>query len=253
MAQLYDRAEIYDLIDSEERRQIIREHWRLLLEDRPVRTLLDVSIGTGNLTLPAQELGVEVFGSDLSQAMLERCGEKARAKGKPVELRQSDFRALDCWKGMQFDCVASTGNALGYVDGKDILRTLEQMDGLIRPGGWLCYDSRNWEKIRREKQRFYIYNPFFRNGDRVNLVQVWDHNADGSITFNLLYTFERDNRIFQKEIFEEHYLPFSKDMVAEKLAEMGYTDIAVRPHPCQFPQTEFEKIDWYCLIARKGS
>ena len=77
MAQLYDRAEIYDLIDSEERRQIIREHWRLLLEERPVRTLLDVSIGTGNLTLPAQELArrlTEVgIRTKIIEANAERC------------------------------------------------------------------------------------------------------------------------------------------------------------------------------------
>ena len=92
-------------------------------------------------------------------------------------------------------------------------------------------------------------------------MQVWDHEPDGSITFNLLYTFEQNEKIVQKEIFEEHYLPFSKDMVAEKLAEMGYTDIAMRPHPCQelslrpfpcdIPETDFEKMEWYRVIARK--
>ena len=89
------------------------------------------------------------------------------------------------------DCVASTGNALAYVSNEDVLMTLERMDAHVRPGGYLCFDSRNWEKIQREKQRFYLYNPFFHNGTRVNLVQVWDHNPNGSITFNLLYTFEQ--------------------------------------------------------------
>ena len=251
MEQLYDRADIYDLIDSEERTKVIREDWRQFLADRRIQTLLDVSVGTGSMTLPLQELGIEIFGSDLSEAMLARCRAKAEAKQKPVVLKQSDFRDLSCWKGQQFDCVASTGNALGYVSQADILVTLKQMDSLVKPGGYICFDSRNWEKIQREKQRFYLYNPFFRDGNRINLVQVWDHNPDGSITFNLLYTFERDNRIFQKEIFEEHYHPFGINLALDKMREMGYDNIAIQPVPCFMEEKNFSKIDWYRVIGHK--
>lgn len=251
MDRLYDRADIYDLIESGERTETIRKDWKEFLGDRPVRTFLDVSIGTGSMTLPLQELGITVCGSDLSESMLSRCGAKAAAKRNPVELRCSDFRDLSCWNGRQFDCVASTGNALGYVSNDDVVRALRRMDALVKPGGCLCFDSRNWEKIRRERQRFYLYNPFFRDGTRINLVQVWDHHPDGSITFNLLYTFEREGKIVQKEIFEEHYHPFGLDMILRALDEMGYGGVEIRPVPCWVPETDFEKIDWYRLIARK--
>ena len=251
MSQLYDRADIYDLIEDEKRTEIIRKDWKEFLGDRQIQTLLDVSIGTGGMTLPLQELGIEISGSDLSEAMLSRCGKKSAAKQKPVELKCSDFRDLSCWQDRKFDCVASTGNALGYVSNDDILKTIEKMDAHVRPGGYLCFDSRNWEKIRREKQRFYLYNPFFRDGTRVNLVQVWDHNPDGSITFNLLYSFEQDNRIVQKEIFEEHYHPFALSIVERKLAELGYDTPCVRPFPCSIPETDFDKMEWYRVIAQK--
>lgn len=252
MDKLYDRAEIYDLIESDARNESIRKDWASFLGERAIGTLLDVSIGTGGMTLPLQELGIGVFGSDLSEAMLARCREKAARKGRPVELRQADFRDLSCWTRRQFDCVTSTGNALGYVENEDILLALERMDALVKPGGYLCFDSRNWEKIRREKQRFYLYNPFFRGDDRINLVQVWDHNPDGSITFNLLYTFERDGRIFQKEIFEEHYHPFPLSLATDHLRSLGYTDLTLRPVPSTLPETDFAKMDWYRLIARKA-
>ena len=251
MSRLYDRAEIYDLIESEKRTEIIRGDWQEFLGDRKIRTLLDVSIGTGGMTLPLQELGITICGSDLSEAMLSRCRMKAAAKNRPIELKCSDFRDLSCWGDRLFDCVASTGNALGYVSNEDVLLALEKMDAHVRPGGYLCFDSRNWGKIRKEKQRFYVYPPFFRDGTRVNLVQVWDHNADGSITFNLLYTFEQNEKIVQKEIFEEHYHPFPVRIVKEKLSELGYEDLTLRPFPCSIPETDFEKIDWYRIIARK--
>ena len=191
MEKLYDRADIYDLLESEARSEIVRNDWRNLLAGREIRTLLDVSIGSGNMTLPLQELGIEVSGSDLNAAMLRRCGEKAQARHRPMELKCCDFRDLSVWNGRSFDCVASTGNSLAYVSNDGVRKALEEMDAHVRPGGYLCFDSRNWEKIQRKRQRFYLYNPFFRDGTRINLVQVWDHNADGTITFNLLYTFEQ--------------------------------------------------------------
>ena len=77
MSSLYDRAEIYDLLESEKRNEATRRDWQGFLGGRSIRTLLDVSIGTGGMTLPLQELGIAVCGSDLSEAMLKRCGEKA--------------------------------------------------------------------------------------------------------------------------------------------------------------------------------
>ena len=251
MEKLYDRADIYDLIENEDRVHIVRDGWKALLAGRKVETLLDVSIGAGAMTLPVQELGVTVFGSDLSSSMLEKCREKAAAKGMPLELKCCDFRDLSAWGDRLFDCVASTGNSLGYVSNEDVAHTLSQMDAHVKPGGYLCFDSRNWEKIQRKKQRFYFYNPFFHDGTRINLMQVWDHNPDGSITFNLLYTFEQNNKIVQKEIFEEHYHPFPLELATAKLREMGYGAPEVKPVPCFFPETDFSKIDWYRIIAQK--
>ena len=251
MGSVYERAEIYDLLESEKRTEIIRNDWKEFLGSRKIKTLLDVSIGTGSLTLPLQELNIEIFGSDLSREMLSRCREKAMKKNRPVRLECCDFRDLSCWGDLKFDCVASTGNALGYVSNKDVLKTVEEMDAHIKPGGYFCFDSRNWEKIQREKQRFYLYDPFFHNGTRVNLVQVWDHNIDGTITFNLLYTFERENRIIQKEIFEEVYHPFPLGLVEKKLNDLGYSQICIRPFPCSIPERDPDRIEWYRVIARK--
>ena len=141
MSKLYDRADIYDLIDSDQRTETVRRDWKEFLDQREIHTLLDVSIGTGSMTLPLQELGIEISGSDLSEAMLARCETKADAKGKHAELKCSDFRDLSCWEGKEFDCVVSTGNALGYVSNSDVALALEKMDSLVKPGGYLCYST----------------------------------------------------------------------------------------------------------------
>lgn len=72
-------------------------------EGRPLGagySALDVSIGTGSLTLPLAELGFLLYGSDLSSSMLSKCAENARSKGLEVRLQECDFRRLsEAFKG----------------------------------------------------------------------------------------------------------------------------------------------------------
>lgn len=251
MASVYDRAELYDLTEDEARWQTYRQHWETVFAGEQVKTLLDVSIGTGGVTLPLAQRGVRLFGSDLSEAMLARCGQKAAARGIEIDLRQSDFRTVDTCFDRQFDCVASTGNSLPYVCRDDVARALAQMDALVKPGGLLYLDTRNWDKILRERYRFYLYDPIFKDGLRVNLMQVWDYETDGTMTFHLLYTFERDGHIFHKEKFEEHYIPLPRDFLLEQLRRLGYGASRVLPFPARGADESADEADWYCILARK--
>lgn len=251
MNKLYDNAEIYDLLDNENRYQAVKRHWAKILEGKGIRTLLDVSIGTGSLTLPAAELGISLSGSDLSQAMLARCAEKARERSLKAATRQCDFRELSSQFTETFDCVASTGNSLPYVTNAEIPKVLGQMDQLVNPGGYLYIDLRNWDKILRDRKRFYLYDPQFINGERVNLIQVWDYHEDGSMTFNILYTFEKDGAVYRRETFAEQYYPVSQSFLIEIIEGLGYSDIQIKCHPAYFEQVDLDKVDWYCITARK--
>lgn len=252
MAKLYDRAEIYDLMESESRYKAFMDHWAKVLEGKNVHTLLDISIGSGSVTIPLLDLGIELSGSDLSEAMLLRCKKKIIDRGFEADLRVCDFRKLTKNFKEHFDCVASTGNSLAYVTNTEVLEVLEQMDQLIVSGGYLYFDLRNWDYVVKSKQRFYTYNPIFVDDTRINLVQCWDHNTDETVDFNLLYTFEKDNRIFQKEIFQEHYHPVSQKLLLDKLSAMGYTDVEIRRFPIQAGEYS-EECDWYCVMAKKGN
>ena len=251
MEKLYDRADIYDLLQTEQKDGYVRRHWETVLAGKDIHTLLDVSIGSGNQTLPLLELGVKVSGSDLSEAMLQRCREKAAARGHTLDLRVSDFRELEKNVPGPFDCVASTGNSLPYVTNGEVLYVLEQMDSLVQPGGYLYFDVRNWERILRTRQRFYLYNPVFHGEIRVNLVQAWDYHTDGTMDFNLLFTFEKENKIVQKEIFQEHYHPISQRLLLDKLEKLGYEAPEIFCMPAYIGEFDPENHDWYAVIARK--
>lgn len=251
MGKLYERDDIYDLLESDRRDAITLKHYETVFQGKSIQTLLDVSIGTGGMTLPLANLGISISGSDLSETMLNRCRKKCETRNIPATLKCSDFRTVADVFDETFDCVASTGNSLGYVSNKDVLKTLGQMDTLVKPGGYLYLDLRNWDMILKKKPRYYLYNPSFVGDTRVNLMQFWDYLPDSTVDFNLLYTFEQNNRIIQKEHFLEHYNPVPRQLILDKLNAMGYQDTETMLMPAHFGPFDPGTSDWYCIIARK--
>ena len=252
MGKLYERDDIYDLLESDRRDAITLKHYETVFSSKSIQTLLDVSIGTGGMTLPLANLGIRISGSDLSETMLNRCRKKCETRNIPATLKCSDFRAVADVFDETFDCVTSTGNSLGYVSNEDVLKTLEQMDSLVKPGGYLYLDLRNWDMILEKKPRYYLYNPSFVGDTRVNLMQFWDYLPDNTVDFNLLYTFEQNNRIIQTEHFLEHYIPVPRQLILDKLNELGYQNIETMLMPAHFGPFDPATSDWYCVIAQKS-
>jgi glycine/sarcosine N-methyltransferase len=253
MKDLYDYPQIYDERWNEGAHRGYREHYRQMFSGKEITDILDCSIGTGNLTFCLAELGYEISGSDLNAAMLEEARKKAEAAGIRCPLTQCDFRELAGHFDRKFSCVMSSGNALAHVCPEDVARTLRQMDQLVKDGGYLYLDSRSWDKELREKKRFHGFQlPFvLPNGDKIHFVQVWDYNPDGTVTINILNAYENETGIYREDVWEEHYHPFSINLVKDTLRELGYDQIEVCNIPCSV-QKDFEDIDWYCLMAHKA-
>lgn len=248
---LYDRAEIYDLRFNQRGWDIFREHYENIFAGTGVKTLLDCSIGSGNLTLELAELGYQVTGSDLSEVMLSKCREKAEKRNLKVELFPSDFREIDKTAPGKYDCVMSTGNSLPYVSNEDVVRTLAAMDRLVTPGGYLYLDTRNWDNILAEKQQYYFYRPMFHGDLRVDTIQFWEHHGDGTITFHIVFALEREGKVVQREVFQELYHPIKRSVIENVLEKMGYQIKRLEPHPVQAP-VPAEEAEWYCILAKKA-
>lgn len=248
--KLYDKPEVYDIAYSEKFNEKLKEFYSYVFQNKEIQTILDCSVGSGNLSLALAELGYNLYGSDINVSMLEKAKGKFSERGIEVELKQCDFRNLSEKYSGAFDCVMSTGNSLAHVNNNDVKKTINEMSKLIKSKGYLYLDIRNWDNILKTKERFYLYNPMFKEDTRVNLVQVWDYNEDGTMTFNFLYTFEKENKIIRKETFEERYYPILKDELLSYIKENGFTNIQIINFG--FPEVrDFEDMEWYCILAQK--
>lgn len=251
MADLYDYPEIYDERFTDAANNFYKAHYKKIFDGKNISTVLDCSFGTGCLTFCLSELGYRVTGSDLSEKMLQRARDKAAQKGFNVDLIRCDFRELSSRFKQTFDCVMSTGNALAHVTADEIRKTLREMDRLVKPGGYIYFDSRNWDKELKNKKRFQWGQPFTRqDGTRINYVQNWEYHSDGAVTIHVLQSYEKDGKIYDSAEFEEKLNPFSISLARSALNEIGYKNLTIKPFPwiCDKP---FEEIEWYCLLAQK--
>lgn len=248
--EFYNKPEIYDLGFKSRSTDLLEKYYGRVLGNKEIETIHDCSFGTGHLSLILAEMGYQISGSDISEEMLVKAKKNITNKGLDIELFQSDFREISKKTQKKFDCIMSTGNSIAHVNNSEVKATLKEMSNLINNNGYLYIDTRNWNKIIQTKQRFYHYNPFFEAGERINLVQVWDYISEEEMRFNLLYTFEKENRIIRTEELKLIYYPVSKELLVDELEKLGFEDIEINSF-IRTEITDFNEMDWYSIIAKK--
>ena len=153
---LYTDTELYDrlfpssrdiaCVSDEGRRQRILMSERFYVEEakRSGGPLLELACGTGRLTIPLAQQGVEVTGTDLSLSMLEAARAKAKAAGVAVEFRQEDMRNFEM--GRTFAAVLIAGNSLLHLVSTDDLKScLRCVHRHLTVGGRLVFDIAHWD------------------------------------------------------------------------------------------------------------
>jgi glycine/sarcosine N-methyltransferase len=127
-------AKDYDFLNPKE--EIFKQEgfFRKLIEKYHVRTCLDCACGTGWHLFMLGNMGVQCFGSDLSQEMLDRA--KQNLTGKNVPLKREDFRHLSHSWSEKFDMVICMTTSFPHMQtDADAIQTLQAMyDALTNTG-----------------------------------------------------------------------------------------------------------------------
>jgi len=136
----------------------LQEHEDVLKDAGPKARILDCSCGIGTFAIALATLGYEVSGSDGSPGMIEQADLAARNANVDVPLTCCTWEDLPAHVTGPFDLVFCLGNAIGHTrNAEEMFRSVQGMRAVLRSGGKLVIDSRNWEQIRKEKARFTPY------------------------------------------------------------------------------------------------
>ncbi len=155
--EFYDAlGEEYDAMVSWEAR-LRREEafFGRLFEEQRVHALLDAACGTGMHLVAFARRGLACCGADLSPAMVERARQNAARAGVAVDLAVAGFGGLAGVFPGPFDAVTCLGNSLPHLpDDASLDACLSDLAALLRPGGVLVIQNRNYDRLLRERQRF---------------------------------------------------------------------------------------------------
>lgn len=158
-----DAKAFYDSLGSDYDRmvswqaRIAREgaFFQRLFAENGVRRVLDAACGTGVHAIEFARQGLRSAGADLSPAMISQARENAHAAGVEVDLRAAAFGELASRFTGPFDALTCLGNSLPHlIDDSSLAAALSDFASLLRPGGVLIIQNRNYDRLLRDRQRF---------------------------------------------------------------------------------------------------
>ena len=178
----------YDRMIRWERR-LVRERplFEVLWRRFHVNSVLDASCGTGHHLVLFRQMGLAVFGTDASHAMVKlarKTLEKAERARECTVLR-SHWDKLPEVVERTFDAVLCIGNSLPYVTETEALHdSLRGLWSRVGEKGILLLQFKNFWKLRKENQRFLPLSWDPENPDSV-AIRLYDYGED-RIDFNVI-------------------------------------------------------------------
>jgi len=115
-----------------------------LFKKHGINTVLDCACGTGRHLYMFSEMGLNVSGSDYSEAMLEVAKSNLEKQGLKIPLCQCDFRFLEQKHTATFDAVVCLTTALPHLHtDTDLVTALKSMKNRLNKGGLLVVTQGN--------------------------------------------------------------------------------------------------------------
>jgi glycine/sarcosine N-methyltransferase len=146
-------AEDYDFLNPKE--EIFKQEgfFKKLIEQYQVKTCLDCACGTGWHLFMLGNMGIQCFGSDLSQEMLDKATQ--HLSGKNVPLKREDFRYLsDSWNE-KFDMVICMTTSFPHMQtDADAIQALQAMYAVLNDRGIIVIDNGISDSFLDTKSRF---------------------------------------------------------------------------------------------------
>ena len=126
-----------------------------LFDENGTRSVLDAACGTGMHAIAFARRGMRCAGAALRPAMIGRARENASAAGVVVDFQVAAFGELAQRFAGPFDALTCLGNSLPHLpDDSALAACLAEFSRLLRPGGLLIIQNRNYDRVLRERQRF---------------------------------------------------------------------------------------------------
>jgi 2-polyprenyl-3-methyl-5-hydroxy-6-metoxy-1,4-benzoquinol methylase len=163
-----------------------------LLKNQNIKTVLDMTCGTGSQVFYLADRGYEVIGSDFSPALIAKARKKATELQRTITFIDGDMRTLQAGK---FDAVITIFNAIGHLTKADFEITLQNIRANLKDNGLYIFDIFNLQAITDKIiHDFAMDIESVINGDTIHNVQHSEIDREnGLLTSHDHYTISKQN------------------------------------------------------------
>jgi 2-polyprenyl-3-methyl-5-hydroxy-6-metoxy-1,4-benzoquinol methylase len=136
--------EYFDLHNINEQTESKNALIEKLLKEQKVKTVLDMTCGTGSQVFYLAKRGYKVIGNDFSPALINIARDKAKETNLDITFIDGDMRNV---KAGKFDAVISIFNAIGHLTKLDFEKALQNIRDNLKDDGVYIFDILNLQAL----------------------------------------------------------------------------------------------------------
>ena len=211
--------------------------------------LLDVTCGPGLYTVPLAERGLRVTGVDFAPAAISYARTLAREHSVSERCRfvEADVRHFD-FGAAAYDAALLLYGQLAVFPRREAARLLQRIAAALRPGGRLCLELLDQEKVDKTESRWWFSGdsglwgdaPFLSLGER-----FW--YEEQKLSCERYYTVHLATGQLDEILLCDQ--TYGSEEMADLLREAGFSEVMV--YPAWDGLDLYDAGEWIVYVARK--
>jgi SAM-dependent methyltransferase len=196
---IYD-AQIYDGFNKQ---TDDLEFYKTFFSSHKISKVLELCCGTGRLTIPLYESGINITGLDFTKSMLNEASKKSKNKGYQIPLLNGDMRTFNL--DSKFDAIFIPFNSIHHLfSNEDLFSTLNTTQKHLTDNGYLIIDYFNPSIryiVENEKQTVKIADYETEDGRKVVINQTMHYEDDTQIN-RIKWQYIVNNQVHSNEALD---------------------------------------------------
>ena len=175
--------------------------------------VLELCCGTGRITIPLKEKGIDILGIDFTKPMLERAKEKAKNKQLQIDFMLEDMRTFNLNK--KFSMIFIPFNSLqNTYSNEDLSKVFQSVANHLEDDGIFVFDifSPNIHLLVNGEERYRIINKFTIDSGEEVIVSEKGKYDSATQTFRLNWKHKIGNIVKNQKLDMRCFYPLEMDL-----------------------------------------
>jgi SAM-dependent methyltransferase len=194
--------------------------------------VLELMCGTGRVSVPLLEAGVDLTCVDASEEMLVRLKERLHARKLEARVVRTDVRHLDLGEKEKFELVLVPFHSFSELASpRDRELALRAVSGCLREGGWLICPLHNPAIRARSADGALRFNGSFPTGDGGLLIisgfETLDESSGEVDRLQFYEFFDASNELLAKRVLPMRFALIDRSGFVESADSAGFVPVAL--------------------------